>query len=116
MPHTMTLAELLSAYRAAADRTDDLSDSSKQNNAAKEVHFYYKKLRDSEEGRAGIIRLMVDPSPHVRGWAAAHSLQWVPDQARKVLESLRDEDTFPYSFDALITLEEFEKGRLSFDY
>jgi hypothetical protein len=116
MTDPATLAELLSSYRAAADQSDDLTDLNQQREAANEVHYYYKKLRDTAEGRAGILKMMEDPSPHVRVWAAAHSLQWAPERARCVLELLRDENVFPYSFDAEMTLEEYAKGRLSFDH
>ena len=59
---------------------------------------------------------MSDPSPYVRLAAAARSLQWFPEQARRVLEGLRDDKAFHYSFDAKMTLQEFDKGLLSFDY
>jgi hypothetical protein len=116
MTDPATLAELLRSYRDAADQSDDLTDLNQQREVANEVHYYYKKLRDTTEGQAGIVAMMEDPSPHVRSWAAAHSLQWAPERARRVLESLRDENVFPYSFDAEMTLEEYAKGRLSFDY
>ncbi|NQU19711.1 MAG: DUF2019 domain-containing protein [Candidatus Nealsonbacteria bacterium] len=57
---------------------------------------------------------MSHDNPHVRLWAAAHSLEWAPDAARVALEKLRDGDG-PGSFDAKWTLKEYErKGRLSF--
>jgi hypothetical protein len=111
-----SVTRILAEYRQAAVVTDDLADTEKQNQAAHRIHACYKALRETEEGRAGIIALMSDPSPHVRAWAAAHSLQWMPDAAQEVLEALRDENVFPYSFDAEMTLEEYRKGRLSFDY
>ncbi len=107
---------LLMLYRRAADRADDVSDSDRQNKAADQVNTCYKKLKATEEGKSGLMELMSDPSPHVRGWAAAHSLQWNPSTAREVLERLRNDNVFPYSFDAEMTLEEFDKGRLSFDF
>jgi hypothetical protein len=116
MADKQTLTQLIDGYRQAADVTDELKDPRKQNEAARKIHACYKKLRETEDGRAEIIALMSDPSPHVRAWAAAHSLQWKPELAQKVLETLRDEKVFPYSFDAEMTFEEFAKGRLSFDY
>ena len=116
MSNAEAIAQLLVQYRKAADRTDDLSDTANQNQAADQIHECYKRLRETDDGKAGIISLMSDPSAHVRAWAAAHSLQWVPDQARGVLESLCEDNVFPYSFDAKMTLEEFENGRLMFDY
>jgi len=116
MPDKRTLNEVLTEYRQAAEGTDDLADAKTQNQAAHRIHACYKTLRETNEGREAIIALMSDANPHVRTWAAAHSLQWKPEQAKKVLEALRDENTFPYSFDAEMTLEEYRKGRLSFDY
>ena len=107
---------LMSEYRRAALASDELVDAPRQNRSADTVHACYKLLRGTEEGRIALIELMSDPSPHVRAWAAAHSLEWSPVIAKKVLETLRDEDVFPYSFDAKMTLQEFEKGTLSFDY
>jgi hypothetical protein len=116
MQDQRNLARILGEYCQAAERTDDLTDSEKQKQAADKIHTCYKTLRETEQGRAGIIGLMSDPSPHVRAWAAAHSLQWTPETAQGVLEALRAENVFPYSFDAEMTLEEYRKGRLSFDY
>ena len=47
--------------------------------------------------------------------AAAHSLQWNPGIARRVLETLKNSHG-PFSFDAEMTLKEFEKRILNFDY
>ena len=58
---------------------------------------------------------MSDTSPHVRCWAAAHSLQWDAPKSRHTLERLRDAGG-PCSFDAEMVLAEYEKGTLSFDY
>ena len=62
-----------------------------------------------------IRQLMADPEPSVRCCAAANSLQWKPEDARRVLEKLRDSQG-PFSFDAEMTLSEFDKGRLKFGY
>lgn len=110
------IGELLRQYRDAAVRAGEISNPRRQNKAADEVHKCYKILRQTEEGRAGIIAMMKEPNRSLRGWAATHSLQWVPNEARKVLEELRDENVFPFSFSAKMTLHEFEKGRLNFDY
>ena len=110
------IEELLSKYRRAACATAQISDTKTQNDAADLVHECYKKLKDQSRGREGIAKLMFDPNPYVRGYAAAHALQWAPEQARPVLEALRNEDVFPYSLNAEIVLDEFDMGRLTFDY
>lgn len=111
-----TEMQLLAQFRDAAERAANLADTKAQHKAAREVHECYKQLRMTDKGRSGIIGLMADPSPEVRLCAAARSLQWVPEQARSVLEALQVEEAFPYSLSAEMTLQEFDKGNLSFDY
>lgn len=114
MPRDETITELVAAYREAAVGTG--SNDPKQNSKnADELAVCYKALRKTEVGRAGIIGLISDNDPHVRGWAAAHSLQWVPEIARPALEALRDNDG-PGAFAAKWTLKEFDAGSLAFDY
>lgn len=108
--------EWVAQYRRAADQAAQLNDLDEQKTAAKRLHTCYKVLRQTDEGRKAIMVLMSDVSPHVRSWAAAHSLGWAPEAARRVLEALCDENVFPYSFDASMVLQEYDKGRLSFDY
>jgi len=107
--------ELVERYRQGAIGNDDISDPKKANKSHAQLHECYKILRESNEGRQVIINLMSDPEPSVRCWAAAHSLQWKLDVARGVLEALRD-SRGPCSFDAEMTLQEYDKGRLTFDY
>lgn len=107
-----TLAE---QYRKGAVGTADISDPEKANKCQAQMHACYKILRETDAGRESIVALMSDVEPSVRCWAAAHSLQWRPQLARRVLEALRDSQG-PYSFSAEMTLEEYDKGRLTFDY
>jgi len=109
-----SIPEELEKYREAASGTGD-ADPSRANRWHARLHASYRFLRDTEEGRKAIASLLHEDDPHVRGWAAAHCLQWVPAKARAVLEGLRDADG-PCAFDAAVTLQEFEAGRLSFDY
>ena len=105
----------IAQYRQGAIATGNVSDPKKANKGAKQLHACYKILRESDEGRVALIGLMDDPEPSVRCWAAAECLQWKPDVARRVLESLRD-SRGAFSFDAEMTLDEHDKGRLTFDY
>jgi hypothetical protein len=111
-----SLFQLLTQFRQAAERAGNISDPKAQNKAARKVQECYRLLSTTAEGRTGIMGLMGDANPNVRLCAAARSLQWSPAKARKVLEALRDERAFPYSFDAEMTLVEFDNGSLSFDY
>jgi hypothetical protein len=108
-------AELAARYREAAHRSGDISSPERQNEWADEVHRLYRQLASTPAGRDAIIQLIDDTDPHVAGWAAAHSLQWVPDRARTVLERIRDGGG-PGSISAKWTLREFDEGTLSFDF
>jgi len=108
--------ELLKKYREAA--IGHGSPNPREANAWHDrLHAYYKVLRESEEGRQGIASLMDDQDPHVRGWAAAHSLQYYTEQARIVLQTLCTEEVpWQVAFSAEMTLKEYDKGRLTFEY
>ncbi len=79
------------------------------------LHQKYRILRTSESGRQGISAMINHGDPHVCCWAAAHSLEWDADAAKKSLESLRDAGE-ACAFDAEMILREHMKGRLTFNY
>ncbi len=106
---------LTKRYRQGAIGTSDISNPEKANRYQSQMHDCYKILRETDAGHDAIIALMDDVEPSVRCWAAAHSLKWKPECACKVLRALRDSGG-PYSFTAEMTLKEFEKGKLNFDY
>jgi hypothetical protein len=110
--------ESIRRYREAAQGTARLMDAAnmdpkKVNKCADEVRAQYIILRRTEEGRTAIISLISHEDPSVRLLAASHSLEWEPAAAKEVLEELRDSNG-PVSFEAEMTLKEFEKRRLSF--
>jgi hypothetical protein len=111
---TESVNELLAVYRDGAEGTSS-SDPRLANKWQRKMHGCYKRLRETPQGRAGITALMGDSSPHIRCWAAAHSLEWELERAKSTLDSLRDSGG-PCSIDAEMTLKEFSKGGLSFDY
>lgn len=116
----MDIENLLEKYREAALKAGDITNTPKQHYWFDKSHEYYKKLKESEEGRNGIIKLMNDENVHVRLAAAAHSLQWVENKARKVLEDIQNSDLdfedVHAKISAKYTLIEFDKGNLKFDY
>ena len=112
---TSDIANLTERYRQGAVGTADISDPKKANKCQGQMHACYKILRETEAGRESVVALMSDVEPSVRCWAAAHSLQWKPDLARRVLEALRNSQG-PYSFTAEMTLDQYDKGCLTFDY
>jgi hypothetical protein len=105
---------LLTSYRESALGTSS-PDANRANRCQREMHAAYKRLRETPEGRAGITALMKDSSPHVRCWAAAHSLGWNVADATSVLQALC-ESGGPCAFDAEMTLEAYRDGQLSFEY
>ena len=111
------VAELLRRFRDAAigNAESSLGDPKKANRCYYIAETCYKELKETEEGRQGIMSLMTDENPYVRVCAAARSLGWDPEQARRVLEEIRDGDG-PGSFTAKWTLIEYDKGRLQLDY
>lgn len=108
--------EVLARYREAAigAATFATSNPNESYKWAKTLIRCYRTLCDSVEGKNGIIALMSDDNPYVRGIAASHSLQWVPDEARVVLEALLHDDG-PGAFEAKWTLIEYDEGNLKFD-
>lgn len=112
---TTDIDNIIRRYRQGAIANSDISDPKNANKGAKQLHACYRILRESEEGRDALIALMEDQEPSVRCWAAAHCLQWRPGSARPVLEALRDSKEH-YSITAEMTLEEYDKGCLTFDY
>ena len=100
MGMSMDIPRMLSEYREAAHGTS-ATDPKLANRSHGVMHGIYKTLRQTDGGRRGILSLTKDSSPHVRLWAAAHSLEWAPDPAREALEALR-ESGGACSFDAEI--------------
>jgi hypothetical protein len=112
--YMQSIDEILQRFRNAAIGNAD-PDPVKANMNHDIVHSCYKILKETEEGRKAIILLMSDINPHVRSCAAARSLAWEPERARRVLEEIRDSDGSG-AFNAKWTLIEYDKGRLTFDY
>ncbi|HEX5399144.1 MAG TPA: hypothetical protein VFY06_08860 [Verrucomicrobiae bacterium] len=108
------IIDLLKQYREGAEGTGN-PVSKKANTSHDQMHVAYKQLRECSDGKVGIVALMADENPHVKCWAAAHSLAWEPDKARAVLEELRD-FRGACSFDAEMVLEQFDAGKLTFEY
>ena len=82
------------------------------NRLADEQRAYLQALGATADGRRHVESFLDDDEPGVRAWAAAQALFWNEPKARRVLERLRSSDTFPYNFNAEMTLREFDAGRL----
>jgi hypothetical protein len=83
----LSVGQLLERYREAAVQTVS-EDAPDYYARSYEAHSLYKLLRETEEGRVGLSNLMSDANPQVRRWAAAHSMAWDREAARKVLIEL----------------------------
>lgn len=106
---------LLEQYCTFAEGTSLHLTPKVANRNGDKLHSTFKILSLTEEGRNGICELMNQESPYVRLWAASHSLLWFPDNAKKVLQKMVDDDG-PSGFLAEMTLEEYAKGTLSFEH
>jgi hypothetical protein len=75
------------------------------------------ELEASLDGHGVITDLMTDSRPTVRLWSAAAVLFWDEDQARPVIEQIREEPVRygQHSIIAKHTLMEYDAGRLSPD-
>jgi hypothetical protein len=109
-------SELLDGYLETAERWDVLqSDADAANKVFEQNHAIYKRLRLSEEGRAGIAQLMTHPATGVRLLAATHSLGWAPDDAENVLEAIETSGGL-HAVTAKYTLQSYRSGRLDLDW
>ncbi len=113
VPNVRDIDFLATRYCEAAEGTAD-ADSRNANVWAEELRLCFKELQSMPEGRVAISNMMSSSNIHVKCWAAAHSLMWSPDAARRVLEGIQMSDG-PCSFDAKWTLREYDRGSLKFD-
>jgi hypothetical protein len=90
-------------------------NSTAANRVFEENHRIYKRLRDSEAGRAGISALMHHHSEWVRVAAATHSLAWAPEAATATLEEIERSDGL-IAVDAKWTLRTYRAGTLNLDW
>jgi hypothetical protein len=81
------------------------------NRLVSEMQSIHLRLRDTEEGRRAITALVKDECLTVRQWAATNALAWSPKIARAELERQARADGLG-SFEAQMTLREFDAGRL----
>ena len=108
------LDSLMEQYRSGAAMTGSTNPDI-ANAGHTQLHTAYKQLRQTESGQSAISSLMMDENPYGRLWAAAHFLRWRTDEARDILVQLvRSKGAG--SFDAEMTLQEFDSGTLTFDY
>jgi hypothetical protein len=82
------------------------------NRLADAQRVYLQTLSTTPDGRRHVEGFLDDDEPGVREWAAAQVLFWNEPEARRVLQHLSSSETFPFNFNAEMTLREFDAGRL----
>jgi hypothetical protein len=106
----------VSAYAGAAaahGRATVEGDSKRANDAHDRLAAVYRELRD--EGQRGrLLPLLSHADVAVRVWAAAHALEFAPDQGERVLEQIAATEQGILGFDAKQTLNVWRQGDLSF--
>jgi hypothetical protein len=115
-----TVPELIAAYRDALVAMDGIrlepdTGARRWNRHVHQVQRAQLELRKTHEGRAAITALIDDPVPTVAHWAASHALFWSEVEAQHRLETERRAGGIG-SFEAEMTLREFDAGRLRPDW
>ncbi len=101
---------LLQMHEARVERGGDPKVWNRLVNNLQALHL---QLRASTQGRRGISLSLQDENPTVRAWSAGFALFWDPVPARQELERLAANEASMEGFEAKITLQEFDAGRLN---
>lgn len=113
----LSVQEIVDVYVAAAakhGRATEAGDYKAANEAHDVIAPGYRELRSrGVEAQRALLPLLEHPDPGVRGWAAAHGLEFAPNQAEPTLEDLADGGSIGGS-SAKMTLEVWRKGDLKF--
>lgn len=115
MEQDLAVADLAAQFRTTllAMHECRLTDGGTRrwNRLVNEMQSIHLRLRETEEGRTAITDLVEDDCSTVRQWAATNALAWSPAIARAELERHANAEGLG-SFDAQMTLREFDAGRL----
>lgn len=113
----MGVSELVAGYRKAAAEHGEAIEGGNHNSAnqaADRIAAIYSELRRrGSEAQNQLIPLLEDPLPRVRGWAAAHSMEFSPVAGESVLRALAEQQDL-LGLSAEMTLKEWQAGRLRF--
>jgi hypothetical protein len=83
------------------------------NRAYGRISAVMRELKErGPQAQSALLRLLNDERIEVRGWAAAHALAFVPDQATRVLEDIASGPPSIEEFDAKMILQQWRTGRL----
>ena len=113
----LSVQEIVDVYVAAAakhGRATEAGDYTAANAAHDVIAPGYRELRSRGiEAQRALLPLLEHPDPGVSGWAAAHGLEFAPDQAEPALEAIVDLGGIGAS-SAKMTLGFWRKGDLKF--
>jgi hypothetical protein len=108
---------LVHRYREAAMKHGnaiDIGDHKAASKAADVVAAIYSELRRrGTEAQDHLLALLDDTTSRIRGWAAAHALEFAPQRGEPVLRELALHSGF-LGHSAQTTLKEWRAGRLRF--
>ncbi|WP_394841148.1 DUF2019 domain-containing protein [Pendulispora brunnea] len=111
-----TIEELLIRYQEAASKhgTATRSGASEEANEAHDlIAATYAEIRRRGEQRK-LLPLLTDSDVGIRLWAAAHALEFAPEDGERVLQAIETGQHRLLSFSAKVTLQEWRAGRLKF--
>lgn len=114
---TLNINELLEIYvEAAAGHGTATLDGNyrKANRHHDALAAVYRELRSrGTAAQRSLLGLLNHPNAGVRCWAAAHALEFAPDEGEPVLEALTKTPGI-FALDAEMALQEWRKGALKF--
>jgi hypothetical protein len=102
----------LGTYKALAERWSALGSHPKEANAIfEQLRSIGRDLRQTAEGREGIVALIGDQNRNVRLIAASESLNWDDSRGLAALEELEQGDELT-AVSAKYTLKQYRRGTL----
>ena len=111
------ISELVKAYSEAAKIQGEATESGdykKGNKASSLLAAIYSEMRRRGiDAQSTLLSLLRNDDPGIRLWAASHAMDFSPNDGESVLRALIPVGKF-LGLCAKITLEEWEKGKLSF--
>jgi hypothetical protein len=111
------LPDLVSAYAEAAAEQGQASEKGNHKRAnpkAEEIAAIYRELRErGRDAQLALLPLLEHPDPFVRGWTAAHALEFAPVEGERALLALVELPGVP-GLNASMTLREWRQGTLRF--
>lgn len=110
-----TLVRLYADAAAGHGKATESGNHRTANRAHDALAKVHRELRSrGRDGEAGIQALMADQDSWVRLWAAAHSLEFAPAAAERVLDRFAHGQPGPVRLNAEYTLRAWRNGELKF--